>query len=209
MIVFGAGGFAKEILQVLKDNSFKKRIIFFDNLTNHNGKLFNYDIFSKEIEVKNYFEQVDNSYCIGIGDPILRSKIHQRFSKLGGICQTIISLKSNCGEYDVKIEEGVVVLSGVSISNSVSIGKGTMIYYNSIITHDCEIGDFVEISPSVNVLGRVKVGSFSRLGANCTILPDVIIGKGVTIGAGSVVTKDIPDNKKVIGIPGRIIGDVL
>ena len=206
MIVFGAGGFAKEILQLLKDNSYAKRIVFFDNLNSNSGKLFNqYDIFSNEKDVKNFFKQFDNSYCIGIGDPILRSKIYQRFSKLGGDFQTIISSKSYCGDYDVKIEEGVVVLAGVCISNNVSIGKGTMIYYNSVITHDCVIGDFVEISPSVNILGRVKIGSFSRLGANCTILPDVIIGKGVTIGAGSVVTKDIPDNKKVIGIPGRII----
>jgi acetyltransferase-like isoleucine patch superfamily enzyme len=83
-----------------------------------------------------------------------------------------------------------------------------MYYYNSIITHDCTIGDFVEISPSVNILGRCNVGSFSQIGSNTTILPNTIIGKNVIIGAGSVVTKSIPDNCVAVGTPAKIIKEL-
>ena len=40
------------------------------------------------------------------------------------------------------------------------------------------------------------------------ILPGVIIGNNVTIGAGSVVTKDVPDNVVVGGVPARIIKEI-
>nr|WP_250349320.1 DapH/DapD/GlmU-related protein [Flavobacterium anhuiense] len=49
------------------------------------------------------------------------------------------------------------------------------------------------------------MGEFSQIGANSTILPKVKIGKNVIVGAGSVVTKDIPDNCLVVGVPARII----
>ena len=93
----------------------------------------------------------------------------------------------------------------MKISNSVSIGKGCLIYYNSIITHNCEIGNFIDISPSVNLLGRVQISDYAHIGSNVTILPDIKIGKNSIIGAGAVVTKDVPDNVMVAGIPSKII----
>lgn len=45
------------------------------------------------------------------------------------------------------------------------------------------------------------------IGSGTKILPDVRIGSNVVIGAGSIVTKDIPDNCVVGGVPARIIGD--
>jgi acetyltransferase-like isoleucine patch superfamily enzyme len=79
------------------------------------------------------------------------------------------------------------------------------VYYNAVVTHDCVIGDYVEISPGAVILGRCQIGSFSRIGSNATILPDVKIGSNVTIGAGAVVTKDVPDNLVAYGNPARII----
>jgi sugar O-acyltransferase (sialic acid O-acetyltransferase NeuD family) len=206
MVVYGAGGFAKEVLQVLESDSYNKKIIFFDNINTNKSKLFNkYKIYSKKDDVEFYFKNVNDNFCIGIGNPILRSETCKQFFNLGGNFKTIISSKSNIGFHNVVIKDGVIVLPGVNISNDVSIGTGSMIYYNSNITHDCVIGEFVEISPSVNLLGNVKVGGYSSLGTNCTILPGITIGKRVTVGAGCVVTMDIPDDKIVVGVPGKII----
>ncbi|MNG38364.1 Maltose O-acetyltransferase [compost metagenome] len=46
------------------------------------------------------------------------------------------------------------------------------------------------------------------LGTNATVLPKVTIGKNVIVGAGAVVTKDVPDNSLVVGIPGKIIKEL-
>ena len=51
----------------------------------------------------------------------------------------------------------------------------------------------------------VNIGNDVWIGANVTIVPGVTIGNNVIIAAGAVVTKDVPDNTLVGGIPARVI----
>lgn len=81
-----------------------------------------------------------------------------------------------------------------------------------------KIPDFVEIGNGAIILPMVLLGKAHPhtdarivIGKNCyistgvTILAPVTIGDNVTIGAGAVVTKDIPDNVTVAGVPAKII----
>ncbi|SFS53748.1 acetyltransferase [Lutibacter maritimus] len=207
MLIIGAKGFAKEVLEVLHQQNKLQNIAFYDDVNSDIGDtLYNtFPILKSEKEVKHYFKTISNQFTIGIGNPVLRYKMKLKFEKLQGELKSCISPFSNIGNYDVNIGIGTIVMNGVNISNSTSIGSGCIVYYNSNITHDCIVGDFVEISPSVNLLGNVKVGEFTQIGSNTTILPNITIGKNVIIGAGSVVTKNVPDNTMVIGIPAKIV----
>ncbi|MFZ2282375.1 MAG: acetyltransferase [Lutibacter sp.] len=210
MLVIGAKGFAKEVLEVVHQLNELENLVFYDDVNKDvSEKLFGQFPILKTIqEATNYFKTVDNRFTIGIGNPILRKQLYDKFITIGGEFTSVISPLAIIGSYDVKIGVGSNVLSGAVFSNSSTIGKGCIIYYNSIITHDCIIGDFVEISPAVTLLGRCKIGSYSQIGANATILPDITIGKNVIIGAGSIVTKDIPENCVVVGVPARIIKEL-
>ncbi len=53
--------------------------------------------------------------------------------------------------------------------------------------------------------GCIEVGDNCYFGTGCTILGPVKIGNNVIVGAGAVVTKDIPDNFTVAGVPAKII----
>jgi serine O-acetyltransferase len=93
-----------------------------------------------------------------------------------------------CGLYighfgDIVVHENTVIGKNFSISQGVTIGqlnrgehKGTP-----------KIGDNVYIGPGAKVIGNVKIGNNVAVGANC------------------VVTKDIPDNAVVVGVPGQVI----
>lgn len=76
-------------------------------------------------------------------------------------------------------------------------------YYNAIMAHDTELGDFVQVSPAVNIMGTVKVDDFVMIGANATILPKLTVGKHAMIGAAAVVTKSVPPHALVVGNPAR------
>ncbi|MDP2088624.1 MAG: acetyltransferase [Flavobacteriaceae bacterium] len=207
MLIIGAKGFAKEVLEVVHQLNQLKNLVFYDDVNDDvPEKLFGqFPVLRTAQEATTYFKTIDNQFTIGIGNPVLRKQLYDKFTALGGAFTSTISPLATIGHYGNQIRIGTNILTGAILSNSLIIGKGCIIYYNSIITHDCKIGDFVEISPCVTLLGRCEIGSFSQIGANATVLPDVKIGVNVIIGAGSVVTKDLPDNCVAVGIPAKII----
>jgi sugar O-acyltransferase (sialic acid O-acetyltransferase NeuD family) len=210
MLIIGAKGFAKEVLEILNQSNQYENVVFYDDLNDDlPEKLYDkFLILTTLIEAENYLKTIDNRFTIGIGNPILRKKLSDKFIALGGILTSTISLNAKFGSEEVAIGVGANILDGTVISNSVTIGVGCIIYYNAVITHDCKVGDFVEISPAAILLGRCKIGSFTQIGANATILPDITIGSNVIIGAGAVVTKDIPDNCLAVGMPAKIIKEI-
>lgn len=210
MLIIGAKGFAKEVLEVVHQLNQLDQLVFYDDVNVETlENLFGQFPILKTVEQASiYLKTIDNKFTIGVGNPVLRKKLYDKFTALGGQFTATISPLAILGSYNVIIGEGVNILSGTTFSNSVCIGRGCLIYYNSIVTHDCTISDFVEISPNVILLGRCSIASFTQIGANSTILPDVKIGRNVIIGAGSVVTKNIPDNCMAVGIPAKIIKEL-
>lgn len=206
MMVIGAKGFAKEVLEILDQKKELKKLVFYDDVNDDLPiKLYDkFPIIKTKKEAKEYFKKTDNKFTIGIGNPVLRKKIYENFKLLGGIFHSTISPKSNIGNYGNVIEHGSNIMTGVIITNDVKVGKGTIINLNCTIGHDVFIGEFVELCPNVNVSGNCKIGNSSFIGSNATILPKITIGENVIVAAGSVVTKDIPNNVMVAGVPAVI-----
>lgn len=73
------------------------------------------------------------------------------------------------------------------------------------VTHDGGVWTFRDQYPEVDVFGPIRVGNNVFIGFNSVILPGVTIGDNVVIGAGSIVTKDIPSNSVVAGVPAKVI----
>lgn len=204
MIVLGAGGFAKELIEAIPANDINENLSFFDDRIKHEHHAFlgSYSIVHSWDELFERFS-VDNRFVLGIGGPKNRERLSKECIVIGGKLTSIISDLSHIGSYDVKIGEGATILHEATIANGSRIGKGALIYYNVQITHDCVVGDFCELSPGATLLGNVQLGDRVHVGANATILPGVIIGNDVIIGAGSVVTKNIADGTIVKGIPAK------
>ena len=205
MIIIGAKGFAKELLEVCHQLGRTDDLVFFDNISlDLPEKIFGqFSILRNEEEVKTYFELKGRLFALGLGHPAQREKMAELFEVWGGELTSLISPYANIGSFEVEIGRGATILARANISNSVKIGKGVLMYPNSIVTHDCIIGDFVELSPGATLLGNVKVGALTHLAANSTILPKLDIGERCIIGAGALVTKNVVDGKTVKGVPAK------
>lgn len=204
MLIIGSGGFAKDIYCSI-DFTSQSDLTFFDNINLEKHIFLNkFPIIHTFKDAEEYFSTNGADYLLGIGVPLLRKKMFDLFNSIGGEVKSCVSIDAKIASEDVKIGIGTNILTNAIISSSVRIGICSIIYHNVVISHDVQVGDFVEISPCAVLLGKVKVGDFSHIGSNATILPGIVIGKNVVVGAGAVVTKNVPDNCTVIGIPARV-----
>lgn len=127
-----------------------------------------------------------------------------------------------------EIDESVTVFTPIYIN----YGKHTKIGKNVFINFDCTfldlggitIEDNVQIAPKVSLLseghpvspenrhsltvGHIHVKKNAWIGAGATILQGVTIGENSIVAAGAVVSKDVPDNTIVGGVPAKIIKSI-
>lgn len=206
MIIAGARGLAKEVLEIFARRNELNDLFFFDNINVTDKFVFDrFPILHTNGQITEIFNRTGNhDFVLGLGGPLLRYKLNAIFQHLGGNLQSAISPNAEVGSFGTTIGVGTVILGNSTITNSVSVGKGCLINPNCTISHDSIVGDFVEVSPGVRITGRCSVGEFSVLGTNAVVLPDVKIGRNVVVGAGAVVTKNVPDNSVVIGVPASI-----
>lgn len=152
MVIIGAGGLAKELLQVYEEIEIGTELVFFDNVTHDLPKLLyqRYRILTRDDELQAYFA-THPSFVVGVGVPRIRKALSEKALKLGGKPATVVGQFNNIGKH-VQIGPGATVLSHVDISNGSTIGDYVLIYYKVVITHDCRIGNFVELSPGATLL---------------------------------------------------------
>lgn len=209
MIITGARGMAKELLEIISVEQGIKdsEIIFFDNVNRTTPDiLYNRFHVIKNIEsVKKYFNEYSNEFTLGLGNPMLRQQLAESFLLWGGKLVTLISARASVGSFGTSIGIGSQIMQGVIITNDVTLGKGVLVNINSTISHDSVIGDFVEIACGVTITGRCKIGDYAFIGSNAVINPGISIGQNAIIGSGAVVVKDVPANCTVIGNPATII----
>lgn len=104
---------------------------------------------------------------------------------------------------------GIEIHPGAKIGNSFFIDHGS----GTVIGETTEIGNNVTIYQDVTLGGtslepekrHPTIGNNVVIGAGAKVLGPVTIGDNVKIGANSVVTKDIPSDSIVVGVPGRIV----
>ncbi len=106
--------------------------------------------------------------------------------------------------------------------NRVKFGKGVFINHSATLSASggIEFEDGVMAAPGLKIAtinhdmyerhtkytyGKVHVKRNAWLGLNVTICPGVTIGENAVVGAGAVVTKDVPDNAVVGGVPAKVI----
>jgi len=129
--------------------------------------------------------------------------------------------------YGCSIGDDSKVGTFVEIQKNASVGKDCKISSHTFICEGVHIGDGVFIGHnvtfindkhprSVNPDGSMQteedwkvVETFvckgASVGSSATILCGVTIGEGAIVGAGAVVTKDVPPNSVVAGVPAKVI----
>ena len=207
VLLIGAGGHAKVVIELLKKLADIRIVGLIDKDLNKTGKtLLDVPIIGTDDQLAAGFAA--DTYALitvgSIGDNTLRKKLycdlkHLSFRLINAIHPTaIISGYTRFGE-------GNTLMAGALIGPDTVLGSNIIVNTGSIIEHDCFIDDHAHIAPGARLSGEVRVGAGSHIGVGATIIQSVTIGKNCLIGAGAVIIRDIPDNAVVVGNPGQVI----
>jgi UDP-2-acetamido-3-amino-2,3-dideoxy-glucuronate N-acetyltransferase len=102
-----------------------------------------------------------------------------------------------------KISSHSFICEGVHIEDNVFIGHGVM-FTNDLFPKATNDDGSQQTEADWKVIKTI-VKKGASIGSNATILCGITIGENALIGAGSVVTKDVPPNTIVAGVPAKII----
>ena len=105
---------------------------------------------------------------------------------------------------DCTLNDGVYLngWSNITIGNNVALSAGCI-----LVSTGLNIESFYNGEHKHNGKG-IKIGNNVQIGAGAIILDGVTIGNNVIVGAGSVVTKNMPDNVIVAGVPAKVIKEL-
>lgn len=195
--ILGAGGFAKEVREVLLDLGTSPEMVHFyveERFRTNNSS------------VKGFLDLPRDGHHVaylGVGDGKLRANWLSQFQDNCDFAP-LIHPTAILGK-NVQLGKGVIVTAYSHLTCDIIVGDGVQFNLQTTVGHDSVIGDFVTTAPKVALSGNVRVGRHVTFGTSSTVLPGVSICDDVVVGAGAVVTKDITEPGTYVGVPAKRI----
>lgn len=208
LIIFGASGFGREVawlVERINKVSPQWNILGFldDDDALQNTIVNGYTVIGKSEDINSY----PDAYIVcAVGSSKVRKKIIDNLRCLNPDVKfgTLIDPSVEISDL-VTIGEGSIICAQTVITVNICIGKFVIINLDCTVGHDVLIDDYVTLYPSVNVSGITHIRSCSEIGTGTHIIQGKEVGFNTIIGAGSVVVKNIPENCLAVGVPAAPI----
>ncbi len=209
LVIVGAGGFGREILDIVEAvNTVSPtwRLLGFvdDAMSAANLQRISERNVEHLGSVGNHLDGPDSGahYVIGIGSPVIRRRVAEKFGAGGGSAATLVHPTATIGSL-VRLGPGSVLCAGVRITTNITLGRHVHVNLNATIGHDSTLGDFVSMNPLSSVSGDCSIGDEVTLGVAAVILNQLTVGAGATVGGSACVVRDVAAGSTVVGVPAR------
>lgn len=163
-------------------------------------------LFDDETLISQYAKRCEGFIvCIGGEHGERRAHYSEQLLELGLTPVSAVHPTAFLGE-TVGVGRGLQAMPHAVVNEFAQIGDWCILNTNCTVDHDCRIGNGVHIMGGASLAGEIVVEDFATIGTNATILPRLTIGRNSYVGAGAVVTKNVPENTVVVGVPARAMG---
>lgn len=206
VVIFGAGGLGREMLQVLRD------IAAAGGAAECVAFIVDPGLAAPEavqgVPVHRDAMAMLRSdaalrVVVALGDPVAREAVAARLTAAAGArFATLLHPAAWLGA-TVAIAEGSMIYGFSSVTADVRIGRHALINPGCSIAHDCVLEDFATLGPAVALAGGVRVAHGAELGIGARVAPRLRVGRGAIVGAGAVVIGDVASGATVAGVPAR------
>lgn len=143
-----------------------------------------------------------NQYVVALADPSARRRLVTVLDGRGLQAATLVHPRSTIAP-ETTVGPGCIVLAGAYISCNVALTAHVQVNYNATVGHDAVLHEYSTVFPGAHVSGTVHIGAGATVGANAVVVQGLTVGPGAFVGAGAVVTRNVPAETVVAGVPAR------
>ena len=205
VLLFAASGLAREVLSVLRTQVDHPVIGLLDDDAALHGTAFDGVPVLGGLDAVKQYPDARLVVCAGSGRA--RSAIVARLSDWGvedtryaRAIDSSVRIPSTC-----TVGVGSILLANTVLTADVTVGRHVVAMPHVVLTHDVAVEDYATLCAGVTLGGGVTVGSRAYIGMNASVRQGLRIGAGATLGMGSALLTDLPDGERWAGVPARML----
>lgn len=202
IIIVGAGGFGREVLQWSRhawpEHTDRIRGFLSADPRRLDGRDCPLAILG---DPETFVPRPGDGLLLAIGIPSVRRRVAESLIAKGGRFLTLIHPQALVAS-SARIGEGTVICPYAVVSDEACVGRLVLLNYHASLGHDAVIGDFSVLSPYAALGGGAQVADDAFLGLHASVGPGVTVGMRTKLSANSCALADVPAECIVWGVPG-------
>ena len=201
LIIVGAGGYAKSVLDSVDHMNFRM-VGYIDDVKPKGAEHQGFPVLGDSIDCVEHPEGY--VYFVAIGN---NAKRKSWFDKLKERNLSLINVidKSALVSHHATLGEGCFIGKLAILNHGSSVGDNCVINTRALVEHGCNIGDHVNISTNATLNGDVCCEDGSFVGSAAVVNGQLTIGTWALVGSGAVVIKNVEAHTTVVGCPAHPI----
>jgi len=204
ILIVGAGGFGREVLHWARDAwpEASTRIAGFLSADAHSVPV---DRFLPPILATPaaFRPEPGDALLLAIGIPAVRRRVAEDLASRNAVFLTLVHPTAIVAP-SAAIGNGSILCPYAIASDSVHLGRFTLMNYHSSLGHDAVTGDFAVLSPYATLGGAAEIGADVFLGLHASVAPGRRLGARTKVAANSAALCDTPADSLIFGVPGRV-----
>lgn len=204
LIIWGAGGHGKVVLDIARAMELFSEIVFVDDSCASPGGFCDCRLLPTSDGFETLKARGHSCFVVAIGNNPARARCFLEGINRGLDAVALIHPSATVSA-SVRIGGGTVVMPRVVVNADAVIEHNCILNTGVIVEHDCHVGDHVHLAPGVILGGSVTVEPYSLLGIGTIAVPGTRIGASAVVGAGAVVLDSVPSGATSVGVPAKVL----
>ena len=204
ILIVGAGGFGREVLQWARDAWPEHASLIAGFLSAERNRLDHHDCNLDIIADPDRYEPAaGDGLLLAIGIPEVRRHVAESLQSRGAEFLTLIHPTAIVAP-TASIGDGSIICPYAIVSDSARVGNQVLLNYHASLGHDASAGDYAVLSPYAALGGNAHVEADVFMGLHASVGPGRRIGARSKVSANSCALVDAPADSIIYGVPGRV-----
>jgi sugar O-acyltransferase (sialic acid O-acetyltransferase NeuD family) len=207
IVVFGASGHAKVVIDVLYRQGRQRILGLIDSHESVGQTVYGYEVLGAEEYLPTLVQtRAVTGGIVAIGDNWVRHLVAEKIRSLvPGFSFVQAVHPAAVVARGVTLGEGTVLMAGAVVNSDSRVGSFCILNTGSTLDHDCIMDDYSSLAPGAVTGGNVSIGRFSAVSLGAAVVHNISIGEHSVLGAGALALTAIPDHCVAYGAPARVI----